>query len=98
MVNKVFYDHCVNEHNWGKFACPNENCEFVSYSQGCFKMHTRTHTRENIGRNLTHTCTRKKCGKKFQSMLALERHLKIHDNDVIKCFYCQWAGAEYKVG
>ena len=95
MENKVFYDHCVNEHNWGQFPCPNENCKFVSYSQYCFKGHTRTHTRENIGKNLTHTCTRKNCGKKFQSMYQLEGHLKLHDNDVIRCFYCQWAGAGY---
>ena len=54
------------------------------------------HTRENIGKNLTHTCTRKNCGKKFANMYKLERHLKIHDNDVIRCFYCQWAGTQYQ--
>ena len=95
MGNKVFYDHCVNEHNWGIFSCPNENCEFVSYSQFSYKCHTRTHIRENNGRNLTHRCTRKNCGKKFRYMSGLESHLKIHDNDVIRCFYCQWAGVLY---
>ena len=65
MVDKVFYDHCVTEHNWGKFPCSYENCKFVSYSQGCCKGHTRMHTEENTGKNLTETCTRKNCGKKI---------------------------------
>ena len=95
MVKNVFSDHCVNKHNWGKYPCPNKNCKFVSYSQGCFKSHTRTHIGENTGRNLTHTCTRKNCVKKFQYINGLENHLKIHDNDVIRCVYCQWAGIRH---
>ena len=96
MVEKVFNDHCTNEHNWGKFACPNENCEFVSYSQYCFKSHNRMHIIENIGKNLTQACPRKNCEKKFQNMHGLKNHLKIHDNDFIRCFYCQWAGTNYQ--
>ena len=96
MINKVFYDHCVNQHAWGQFPCTNENCKFVSYSQFCLKGHTRMHTTESIARKITHTCTRKNCEKKFGCMAKLELHLKIHDNDVIKCFYCQWAGTEFK--
>jgi hypothetical protein len=95
MVKKVFNDHCVNQHKWGQFPCPNEDCKFVSYSQLCFKIHTSMHTRENNGKNLTHRCTKKNCGRTFQKYSDMERHLKIHDNDVIRCFYCQWAGTRF---
>ena len=95
MVKTVFADHCVNEHNWGEFPCTYENCEFVSYSQFCFKSHTRMHTAKSMGRILTQTCPKKNCGKKFRFMNDLKRHLQIHDNDVIRCFYCQWAGTQY---
>ena len=58
MVEKVFNDHCTNEHNWGKFACPNENCEFVSYSQ------------ESYGKNLTQACPRKIARRNFKTCTA----------------------------
>ena len=32
----------------------------------------------------------------FQNMHGLKNHLKIHDNDFIRCFYCQWAGTNYQ--
>ena len=44
------------------------------------------------GKILTVTCDRKNCGMKFRSNALLTFHLQIHDNDVIKCVYCPWAG------
>ena len=42
-----------------------------------------------------HTCDRKNCGLTFYSNFYLEMHYKIHDNDVLRCPFCQFTGVGY---
>ena len=35
-------------------------------------------------------CDRGDCGKTFINKNGLIKHLRLHDNDVIKCFFCPW--------
>ena len=57
-------------------------------------MHKKTHVTENKGKTLTVTCDRKGCGMKFRANAHLNVHLKIHDNDLLKCSFCPYTGAQ----
>ena len=35
-------------------------------------------------------CDRGDCLKTFKNTHGLTKHLRLHDNDVIRCFFCQW--------
>ena len=93
MVSGCFIDHCINEHGWGTFDCHHSNCKFKAYSTFCLKKHLKSHVTENRGKNLILKCPRNNCGKKFAKDLTLKQHLNVHDNILIKCSFCPWAGA-----
>ena len=52
----------------------------------------RFHLTTTTGGKLEHTCTRGNCGKRFGNSNVLESHLNVHDNNLLKCYFCQWAG------
>jgi hypothetical protein len=77
MTADCFYDHCIQEHNWGTFTCTNENCKFESYSPHCFKLHAHSHLYEQKDKLLEFMCDRKNCGKRFARRALLGTHLRI---------------------
>ena len=56
--------------------------------------YSKTHVKSNNGKNQSITCDRKDCNRTFQGDFDLQKHLRIHDNNVTKCFYCQWGGVQ----
>ena len=95
MTADCFVTHCASEHNWGAFPCTFSNCKFEAYNQYCLKTHLRSHITENTGKYLTVTCPRKNCGMRYKSNSNLQVHLNVHDNILIKCTFCSWAGAKF---
>ena len=95
MSRGCFIDHCINKHGWGTFDCHYSNCKFQAYSTFCLKKHLQAHVTENRGKNLISTCPRKGCGMKLQSHSKLQDHLNVHDNILIKCAFCLWAGGQF---
>ena len=61
----------------------------------CLKMHLKTHINKTNTKKLTVTCNRKDYGKRFSCDASLKEHLKIHDNDIFKCAFCPWGGAQF---
>ena len=47
-------EHCIDEHQWGRYPCEFENCKFVSYSKEWFffgqsaKVHGVPYTAESL--------------------------------------------------
>ena len=39
-------------------------------------------------------CDRGDCKKRFGFRLDLERHLRLHDNTLLQCFFCPWTGVK----
>ena len=37
-------------------------------------------------------CPRGDCGKPFPSISNLDDHVRMHDNNLTNCHYCQWKG------
>ena len=96
MFPACFVNHCITEHGWGSFDCHYSNCKFQAYSTFCLKKHLLAHVTENRGKNLIVTCPRQKCGMKFRYNSHLQHHLNVHDNNLIKCSFCPWAGAKFE--
>lgn len=94
MFPGCFNDHCTLVHKWGKFHCIYDNCKFEAYNQKGFKLHHNTHDKQNKGKILTVRCDRANCGMRFRSACDLDRHYRIHDNDLIKCVFCPWTGGQ----
>ena len=58
------------------------------------KIHLQAHQRKSTGGRLNLQCEHPECGKRFTDNFRLERHENIHRNNLRKCFFCPWAGAE----
>ena len=55
--------------------------------------HVDSHKRIPDLQKSTFYCTRGDCHKAFESRPKLKDHIKFHDNDLIKCYFCPWRGA-----
>ena len=40
------------------------------------------------------SCDRGDCKRQFRSNTELELHLRLHDNNLLRCFFCPWTGAK----
>ena len=80
MMPSCFNEHCIKEHDWGKFPCTYNNCIFDSYSQHCFKLHLKSHTYQQKGKAAQNvTCARENCRKTFTNDFLLQIHLQRRD-------------------
>ena len=62
------------------------------------KTHVHSHLQKtNIQSTVNFYCNRGTCRKGFADSYKLEMHHRIHDNNLIKCYFCPWAGAEHPV-
>lgn len=87
-------EHCIDEHQWGRYPCEFENCKFVSYSKFNMHYHVKyTHTSATWKlfekrfyaelTDITIPCIFPDCIQKFtmrksESQGDLERRLKMH--------------------
>merc|ERR1712131_378376 len=77
----------INTHKYGNFPCPYEDCSYVGISKKNINLHGRIHTRLNERLNY-YKCPHKNCGASFEFDWILQRHLRLHNNDLEKCQYC----------
>ena len=56
--------------------------------------HLDGHKRKSTAGSLDFQCEHTECGKTFTDQVTLERHQNIHRNDLHRCFFCPWAGAQ----
>jgi len=56
--------------------------------------HVTSHTVTTNRKGSVHFyCNRGNCRKGFEKIGELELHRRIHDNNLIECYFCPWAGA-----
>ena len=53
----------------------------------------KSHKRKSSGGSVEFMCDRGNCGKTFERQTALQKHLNIHDNNIVKCYFCPWISA-----
>ena len=91
---KALVDHMTNEHAYGNYPCDKPFCQFVGYSTGCIRKHeTMFHGegRRVPSRKYSFPC--KYCPFHGKDNHVLEKHLRIHENRLIKCEYCNYTSA-----
>ena len=81
--------HMITTHNYGEYPCQYPQCSFVGICQRNLNLHTRMHTRRP-GKEFWHKCTRSNCHSSFDREHHLNIHLRIHNNDLDSCQYCQF--------
>ena len=59
-----------------------------------YQLHLSSHMRQTT-QGGTFRCDRGDCGKVFSADLLLRRHLCIHDNNLMLCYFCPWGGATH---
>lgn len=57
--------------------------------QSHIALHTQTVKGDSSG---SFQCDRGSCGNRFSEMRFLQNHVRIHDNDLLHCHFCPWAG------
>jgi len=60
-------------------------------------MHVKSHARKSFLRTTSvhQLCDRGDCRKEFSTVKQLQVHLRMHDNNLIYCFYCSWGGCQF---
>jgi len=84
--------HCISVHKWKVYPCPYDYCKFEAFSQRSYKTHVSSHRTISKCRSIENVCDRGNCGKRFGLRSDLQKHLKIHDNILLKCHFCPWTG------
>ena len=74
-------------HKYGEYPCRDEFCSYVGYSQKNVNLHFKVHTMRSIKR-FANKCPISKCHSTFGSLHELEKHLRIHNNDLHQCQFC----------
>ena len=84
-------EHCQNAHDWKAIPCSFDNCNFVAYNRKSIATHKSTfHSTFLNVRGKEFPCTWKKCTSSYSSQKDLERHLQIHESDLLQCVFCPY--------
>ena len=88
--NEELTNHMLTMHKYGDFPCEVEHCDYIAVSQKHLNYHGKMHTMRSDN-NFRLKCLKRNCKATFQYQLELERHMRIHNNDVQKCQYCPYS-------
>ena len=83
-------NHMLRVHKYGDYPCEVEHCDYVAVSQKHLNYHGKMHTMRSDN-NFWLKCLKPNCKATFQYQLELDRHMRIHNNDVQKCQYCPYS-------
>ena len=81
--------HMINVHKYGEYKCEDPHCNYVGFSKRNLNMHRKMHTRR-ARQNFIHKCSTPKCVSSFPFAKLLERHMRLHKNDLDMCQYCPY--------
>ena len=97
-------DHCITEHDWGRYECSNSNCSYEGYNMPEIYRHEKTfHEKPD---NVVHAgeqpmirCVRPNCLYYMYGNVKhiLDCHYRYHDNVQIWCPFCPWNAIEWDV-
>jgi len=97
LSSNCMFAHCRTVHGWREYPCMQENCEYVAYSKTSAKRHLgqfhspyKTHNGDHF------SCQRANCKAAFAGQTDLERHERIHSNNVRRCVFCPYVNTRQK--
>ena len=54
------------------------------------QVHVNSHKKNVSGGSVEFMCDRGDCGKMFSDQFKLAKHTDLHDNKLIRCYFCPW--------
>lgn len=91
-------EHCKTAHKWTEIPCSFDNCHFVAYNSQSYQAHlSKFHTTHRTYVSHAFPCTWKNCNSGFTDASKLDRHMKIHTNDLIQCVFCPYRTTQYVI-
>ena len=83
--------HCQENHKWKEIPCTFDNCNFVAYnSQSSIAHKVGFHSKHRTYTYKEFPCNWKNCESSFLFACQLEKHIRIHTNDLLQCVYCPY--------
>ena len=84
-------DHCQKVHNWKEIPCTFDNCNFVAYNGQSSAAHRVSfHSKHKNYAYAEFPCNYGDCKSSFGSNKDLQKHVRIHKNDLIQCVFCPY--------
>ena len=87
--NGILTQHMIDRHNYGEYPCEHETCNFIGYSKKSLNLHRPMHTKL-FEKEYWYKCPKPGCKSTCQDSLALDHHVRLHDNDLDVCSYCPY--------
>ena len=87
-------DHCKNIHKFRDIPCTFSNCNFVAFNHAGYAFHTSTfHSKNRVFSGNEFKCPYKDCRSVFTRKINLERHVRVHENNLHACIFCPYRTA-----
>lgn len=87
--NGILTQHMIDRHKYGEYPCEHETCNFIGYSKKSLNLHRPMHTKL-FEKEYWYKCPKPGCKSTCQDSLALDHHVRLHDNDLDVCSYCPY--------
>jgi len=84
-------EHMIENHDYGQFPCTKPLCKFEAYSPWSLNKHLKMfHGSKNFS-IYKHNFSCQYCPFSSKDNVTLDRHVRIHENRLLKCQYCNYA-------
>ena len=88
---KCLVEHCQKVHNWKEIPCQFDNCNFVAYNVRTLAAHqTFFHSKHRSFSSKDFSCNWVNCNSSFPSQANLQKHIRIHTNNLLECDFCPY--------
>ena len=89
-------DHMNTVHGYSNVPCGKPDCSYLSYSKKNLNMHRAVfhgHGKK-ADEHANFTCPYSSCKASFRYPSLLQRHLNIHENRMVPCYYCPYKNGD----
>ena len=84
-------EHCRIVHGWKDIPCSSDNCNFVAYNSKSSLYHKHSfHAKHKTHNPRGFDCNWVGCKSSFDRHFLLEKHKRIHTNNLSQCVYCPY--------
>ena len=87
--NDELTNHLKSVHKYRDYPCEEDYCDFVAVSQKHLNYHRKMHTMR-FDTDFWFKCLKPNCKTTFRNQPDLDRHMRIHNNDVDICQFCPY--------
>ena len=92
-----FVDHCQKVHNFKPIPCSFSNCNFIAVNHQGYALHiSKFHSKHIVFTGNEFQCPYENCRSAFTKKDHLERHVRVHENDLFSCVFCPYKSGQVK--